>query len=78
MSFSFSSDGHAKTIKERIDVDNTMPAGIKTFLHSGVDALMHHYGDDVHCTVRAYGHLHTGADGNFDVTSATIEIKRTS
>lgn len=74
MSFSFTSAGPAFEVEDKIREDKYLPDPIKDYLVMGVAALAARYGDDVDVVASASGHLHTGEEGNYDVTSATINV----
>lgn len=56
---------------------NTAPQSIKDYVLAGIKGLQDRYGDDVHITVNGYGHLCEGK-GSYDVTTATVDVRRGS
>lgn len=60
--------------KAKLEEAGNIPDSIKTYIEGGLDGLVAIYGEDVLVTVTGHGHLCSGAD--YDVTSATIEVKR--
>lgn len=77
MSFSFyRTNMPAEEAKEAISHDLQLPHPIKSFLRDGVFNLQRRFGKDVPVTITCSGHLFTGEEGNYDVTSATINVQR--
>lgn len=77
MSFSFNVyDVPASEAMDRCREDQYVPASIKEYVCAGIAALVTRYGEDVNVVVSAHGHLHTGEEGNYEVSSATIEVKK--
>lgn len=55
---------------------NTLPHGIHAYLTEAVKALQAAYGPNVPITISASGHLFTGERGNYDLSNASITVKR--
>lgn len=60
--------------KEFVTSLTNVPQPIKDYVFGGIDGLVGLYGKDVRVFVTGYGHLCSGKD--YDVTSATIEVKK--
>lgn len=71
MSWSHTSSNRNKAeAAQHLAADPYLPEGIKAYIASGVQA----YKEDVPVQINAHGHLHNGQD--YDVTSATISVRR--
>lgn len=53
-----------------------VPQQIKDYILLGIDGLVAIHGEEVLVTVKGYGHLCTGKD--YDVTSATVSVEKSS
>jgi hypothetical protein len=60
--------------KGMVDGMTNVPQTIKDYIMAGLDGLGAIHGEDVLVTVTGHGHLCTGKD--YEVTSATIEVKK--
>lgn len=60
--------------KETLNKQTYVPQPIKDYLIAGVDGLVTVHGADVLVTITGHGHLCTGTD--YDVTSATVEVRK--
>jgi hypothetical protein len=65
----------AASAKEKVADTYGAPNGIIDYIHAGIDALVQANGEDVLVNVNGSGHLFTGEEGNYNVTSAAIEVK---
>lgn len=77
MSWSISPEIKGKTVDEAkgaLESQSSIPAPIRDYMESGIDALAMVHGDDVLVTVTGHGHLCTGKD--YDVTSATVDVRK--
>ena len=76
MSWSVSVSAPASEAVVKIADDTTLPPPIREYITDGIEALAKQYGKDVVVAVSGQGHLHTGEAGNYDVTSASINVYR--
>lgn len=70
--------GPAPHAKEALASDANVPQSIKDYVFAGIDGLVAYHGDEnVPVRINGSGHVCTGV-GSYDVTTATIEVKRVS
>ncbi len=70
MSFNFQDSGTREELAHKVQQDPALPQSVKDFILRAVDVLK---ADKM--SVRAYGHLHDGSDGNYNVSTANLDIR---
>lgn len=71
MSFSYNKQSpNAAEAKTDLEA-STLPMPVRDFMHAAIDATK--FGERA-VSVNCYGHLHDGAEGNYEVSSCTIDV----
>ncbi len=77
MSWSVAPEVKSKPVaeaKEMLGNQPYIPQTIRDYMLAGIDGLVSVHGDDVLVSVTGHGHLCTGKD--YDVTSASLEVRK--
>lgn len=75
MSFSFSKgDTGLDEAIVAVATDTQMPMSVKAYLIEGIQAIRKRHGPEAKINLSASGHLHNGEEGNWDSTTAQINV----
>lgn len=78
MSWSTNIPRNMKASEARVALEHStnVPFSVREYADQALAALQRHYGSDVLVDVSAHGHLHNGEAGNYDISTATIDVRR--
>lgn len=76
MSWSINAVGTADEVAEQVDKNEHVPDPIKDYIGDGIEALRKRWGEDVSIALSGSGHLHNGEEGNWDSTTANINVSK--
>ena len=75
MSWTVSVKDTPERAKLQVTGDDTLPKPIKDYIVAGIDALVKNHGEELkRVAVSGQGHLHNGSKGDYETTTASINV----